>query len=91
MTAFRYDWLSKSLAGVLLGYGLALSLAGLVAKLAPPGPALTQLVMWLVAPLWLSTLAATFLFRSGLRAWIWLGGANLLASALMASLSGGGW
>jgi hypothetical protein len=42
-----------------------------------------QFVMWMMAPVWGLTLAFCFLFRSGLRAWLWLGGANLLVWSLL--------
>ncbi|ATQ66788.1 MULTISPECIES: hypothetical protein [Methylosinus] len=82
MTPFRRDIVSKSLAGVVLGFALALALVGLFARLGPQGLEggnKYQLVMWMIAPIWLSVLAFVFLFRSGLRAWLWLGGASLLA------------
>lgn len=82
MTPIRRDILSKSLAGVFLGFALAIALAGLFAHLGPEGLEgrnKYQLVMWLVAPIWLGVLSCVFLFRSGLRAWAWLGGASLLA------------
>lgn len=78
----RRDWTAKTLAGVLLGFALALALAGLFAFLGPGGLDARdkyQLVMWLVAPLWLLVVSLVYLFRSGLRAWLWLGGASLLA------------
>jgi hypothetical protein len=43
-----------------------------------------QLAMWMVAPIWLGTLSAAFLFDSGRSAWIWLGGANLLVYGVLA-------
>lgn len=76
------DWLSKALAGVLLGFSLAMTLSGIVAWLGPDGPAATnkfQWVMWLVSPLWLGVLSFCWLFRSGRHAWLQLGAANLLA------------
>lgn len=82
MSGIRHDWLSKSLAGALLGFGLAVALAGLFAWAGPGGPDAPnkyQFVMWLVAPIWLGAASFCFLFRSGLCAWLWLGGANLLA------------
>ncbi len=78
------DWLSKALAGILLGFSLAMALSGIVAWLGPDGPAATnkfQWVMWLVSPIWLSVLSFCWLFRSGRQAWIQLGAANLLAFA----------
>lgn len=85
----RRDWWSKSLAGVLLGFTLAIALSGLVTWVGPGGPLAMnkfQFTMWIVAPVWLGVVSFCFLFRSGLRAWLWLGGANLLAyTALLAS------
>lgn len=80
----RPDWWSKTLAGTLLGFTLAVALSGLFAWIGPGGPAAMnkyQFNMWLVPPLWLAVVSFCFLFRSGLRAWLWLGGANLLAHA----------
>lgn len=84
MSQIRRDWFSKTSAGVILGFTLALAFAGLFAWLAPGGldaPNKFQIVMWLIAPIWLTTLSLCFLFFSGVRAWLWLGGANLFAYA----------
>lgn len=84
MTRIRRDWVSKTSAGAVLGFSLAIALAGLFAWLGPGGmaaPNRFQLVMWLIAPVWLTTLSLCFLFSSGVRAWLWLGAANLLAYA----------
>lgn len=81
MAAIRPDWLSKSLAGTVLGFTLALAIAGIFAWFGPGGltaPNKYQFVMWMIAPLWFAVLGFTFLFASGVRAWLWLGGANLL-------------
>lgn len=74
------DWIAKTLAGLLLGLGLALSSSGLLAALLPemPLPVSGQLVMWLVPPVWLMVLSLVYFFASGLRAWVWLGVANAL-------------
>jgi hypothetical protein len=34
--------------------------------------------MWLVPPVWLGVASTVYFFASGLRAWIWLGGACVL-------------
>lgn len=82
MTAQRDTcWCCRTLAGTVGGFGLAIALAGIFAWVGPAGAGKYQLVMWMVPPVWLAVLSAVFLFRDGLRAWLWLGGANLLAYA----------
>lgn len=84
----RPDWVSKTLAGLLLGLALALAASGVYSALTAgmPLPVRGQLAMWMVPPIWLGTLSGVYFFRSGLRAWAWLGGANLLAyGALLAA------
>lgn len=75
----RLQWLSKTLAGVLLGFGLAIALAGLFHRFAPAGPSKIQFVMWITAPLWLITLSAVYAFRDGRAAWRWFAAANAAA------------
>ncbi|MBY6240087.1 hypothetical protein [Methylosinus sp. Sm6] len=82
MTEFRSDWLSKSVAGSVFGFTLAIAVAGLFAVAGPGGLEARnkyQFVMWLVAPIWLCVASLVFFFRSGRAALLWLGGANLLA------------
>ena len=89
--AIRPDWWSKSLAGVLLGFTLAIALSGLVTWIGPGGPAAVnkfQFTMWIVAPLWLGVVSFCFLFRSGVRAWVWLGSSNLAAYAALLACRG---
>jgi hypothetical protein len=77
----RPDWISKTLAGLLLGPGLAISASGLLAALLAGMPLAVsgQLAMWLVPPVWLLVQSLVYFFSSGLRAWAWLGAANVLA------------
>lgn len=84
------DWVSKTLAGTLLGLALALGASGVFSQLnaAMPLPVRGQLAMWMVPPLWLGTLGLVYFFQSGLRAWLWLGGANLLAYGALWYLKG---
>lgn len=97
MTTARADlssrnWFGKASAGLILGFGLALALSGLFAWFGPEGlqggSGKTQFTMWIVAPLWAAVLCTCFLFRDGWRAWLSLGGANLLCFGL---LYGGRW
>lgn len=81
----RPDWWSKTGAGLILGFGLALALAGIYAYLGPGGigapggrPALMR---FLIALVWIPVFGFCFLFPSGRAAWLWLGAANLLAFA----------
>ncbi|MFB2638026.1 hypothetical protein ACE02P_08355 [Shewanella bicestrii] len=75
------DWWTKSLAGLVLGFTLALGLVGLFAWFGPGGidaDTKVQVNMWLIAPIWLSVLSFSFLFKTGLRAIGYLGLLNIL-------------
>ncbi len=86
--AIAPDWLSKALAGTLLGFMLAVGCSGVFAWLASGVPLATrgQLAMWMIAPVWMGVLSGVFFFRSGRRAWAWLAGANLLVFGVQALL-----
>lgn len=80
----RRDWLCKSVAGTVLGLALGLAAGGVLMRHLAGPPAITaQLAMWAVAPVWMGVLSLCFLFRSGLRAWLWLLAANAAAWALV--------
>lgn len=89
--ALRPDWIAKTLAGVLLGLTLAFGLSGLLSLALQPMalPARGQLVMWSVAPVWLGVCSGVYFFTSGLRAWLWLGAANLLTFGALWALRQG--
>ncbi len=78
------DWVSKTLAGLVLGFTLAIGCAGLFSWLASAIPLSSrgQLAMWITAPVWMGVLSGVYFFRSGWRAWAWLAGANLLVFAI---------
>lgn len=91
MTGYRYStrgWLGKASAGTVLGLGLALAVSGLFVWWSPgglmDGSGKTQFAMWLVAPIWCGIASLCFFFRSGLRAWVWLGAGNIAAFGLLA-------
>nr|WP_218626747.1 hypothetical protein [Caballeronia sp. dw_276] len=75
------------MAGAAGGFGLGIAASGLLACLTP-GPLDAQnkfqVAMWLVPPVWIGAMSVSFVFRSGLRAWLWLGGANALGFAMLA-------
>lgn len=87
----RADWLSKTLAGALLGLALALGASALLAHALAPLPLSTrgQLVMWSFVPVWLGVHSGVYFFRSGRRAWAVLGSATLLVYALWGLLRAG--
>jgi hypothetical protein len=86
----RRDWLAKTLAGALPGLTFAFACSGVLANALADLPLgiRGQLVMWFVPPVWLGVFSGVYFFRSGLRAWAWLGAANLLVFGLLAALRG---
>ena len=86
------DWVSKTLAGLLLGFIIALACSAIFVWLSPgmAPSSRSQLAMWMLAPVWLGVLSLCYLFRTGLRAWIGLGGACLLLGGLALLLRPGG-
>nr|WP_218627144.1 hypothetical protein [Caballeronia sp. dw_19] len=81
------DWLSKTLAGVIGGFGLAIAASGLLACLTPGAldeQNKFQVAMWLVPPVWIGVMSGSFVFRSGRRAWIALAAVNALGFAMLA-------
>ena len=76
--------LSKAIAGILLGAPLSAAALGVLIW-AWPG-AWERVLMpfsYLFFPLWAGVMAATYLFKSGSRAWIWLAAANAFAFGLL--------
>ncbi|BCN36980.1 hypothetical protein ALDI51_02990 [Alicycliphilus denitrificans] len=88
----RPDWVSKTLAGLLLGLSLAFTASALLMTQLRGMPLAVsgQLAMWLVPPVWLGVLSSVYFFRNGLRAWAWLLGANAAALGLWWWLRQGG-
>lgn len=84
----RRDWVSKSLAGFLLGAALAFGASGLFNALnvGMPLSVRGQLAMWIVPPVWLGVLGGVYFFASGTRAWMWLGTASAIVLGLLFAL-----
>ena len=81
------DWLSKTLAGVIGGFGLAIASSGLLACLTPGAldeQNKFQVAMWLVPPVWIGVMSAAFAMPDGRRAWLWLATVNAAAFSLLA-------
>ncbi|RZM73050.1 hypothetical protein [Pseudoalteromonas rubra] len=97
-TPIQADWLSKTLAGLIGGALLSFSIIGLFAWFGPSGLASslsdtellwkTQFNMWLSVPIWLLILSFTYLFRSGVQAWLYLLSASAAGYAILAILRG---
>ncbi len=77
----------RALAALLLGLPLTVGLVGVFALAWPGDQQVTALPWMLLAfPVWIAAMSLAFMFRSGLRAWLWLGGATLLCFALLYGL-----
>ncbi|WP_314107118.1 hypothetical protein [uncultured Stenotrophomonas sp.] len=65
---------ARALAGLLAGFFVAAAAAGLITWV-PSGPWQAVIVPSMVAfiPLWMLAALWAFSFRTGLRAWLWLG------------------
>ena len=86
------DWFGKAAAGLILGLTLALGVSGLLPRLGVGSISYMktsgQFMMWLMSPIWAGVLSFVFLFRSGARAWLWLGLANLAVWGALLLLGG---
>lgn len=80
------DWISKTLAGILLGYFLAVGVSGVFAWIGPGGidaPNKVQFNMWIIPFIWLPMFSLVYLFQTGWRAWLWLGTSNILVYGVL--------
>src|SRR5476649_303412 len=65
----------KTFAAILLGLPLAVALIGLAALLRSDQARHTLPWLLMFFPVWIGVMSIAFLFRSGARAWLWLGSA----------------
>ncbi|MFT4069214.1 hypothetical protein [Paraburkholderia sp.] len=80
------DLFAKFVAGMAGGFGLAIAASALFARFSSGGLSAASkfhVTMWLVPPLWIAIASASFMFRSGARAFGWLALSNLVAFALV--------
>jgi hypothetical protein len=73
-------WWSKIIAGTVLGLTLSFVIVAIFAWYGPGGidaPVKVQFNMWLITPIWLVVLSLTFLFKTGIKAVIYLGSLNV--------------
>lgn len=80
----KRDWLSKILAGFLLGFIFAILCSGVYLKLTPDvaSNAKVQLAMWLVIPIWMLITGVCFFYRKGIHAWLGMLALNLALYAV---------
>lgn len=80
----------KSTAAVFLGLPLSVLLVGFCALLS--GDQANTTLPWLLLffLVWIGVMTATFLFRSGLRAWLWMGALTIAGYALLHLLKASG-
>ncbi|MGO2959148.1 MAG: hypothetical protein ACTIDN_08940 [Acetobacter sp.] len=67
-------WVGKSMAGVLMGFAVALAFSGILINQVFVSRSLVtvQLAMWVMPPLWLACLSVCFLFSTAYRAWFFM-------------------
>ncbi|MDR3446776.1 MULTISPECIES: hypothetical protein [unclassified Dyella] len=76
--------IARCLAGTLLGFPLAALLLALLLHMLPNhGDAFLIPALILFFPLWTVFMAAAYMFRSGLRAWLMMGSANVTVFAVL--------
>jgi len=76
--------LAKTFAGIVLGLPLSLALISLAIWIWPGSSEAVVIPFYMAFfPLWIAVMAATYLFRSGVRAWAWLAVANVGAFAAL--------
>jgi len=64
----------KSTAAVFLGLPLSVLMVGMAALLSSDQANTTLPWLLLFFLVWIAVMTCTFLFRTGLRAWLWMGG-----------------
>lgn len=77
---------SKSFAAIFLAPPLSVALVGLLALLSNHQQRDTLPILLLYFPVWMTVMAMAYMFKTGLRAWLWMGGATVAGFALIHGL-----
>lgn len=80
----------KSTAAVLLGMPLAVLVTGFAALLSSDQASTTLPWLLVFFLIWIATMTCAFLFKTGLRAWLWMGGLTLAGYAALHFLKASG-
>ncbi len=73
-------WIGKTSAGIVCGFVLALAASGLLVRVGPGSSAdaaKAETAMLVVPLVWTAAFSAAYVFRTGLRAWLWLGAVSV--------------
>jgi succinate dehydrogenase hydrophobic anchor subunit len=74
-------WWLKTLAGAILGLTLSYGVVAIFAWYGPGGidaVVKSQFNMWIISPIWMLVLSLTYLFKTGLKAIVYLSSANMI-------------
>jgi len=82
--------LGKSTAAAFLGLPLAVLMVGFAALLSRDQVNTTLPWLLLFFLVWIATMTAAFLFKTGLRAWLWMGGVTIAGYAVLHFLKASG-
>ena len=80
----------RSTAAVFLGMPLAALIVGVIALLSGDQKTTTLPLLLMFFPAWVGAMTGAFLFKTGLRAWLWMGGAIVVGFALLHFLKAAG-
>jgi hypothetical protein len=80
----------KSTAAVFLGMPLAALVVGFIALLSSDQRTTTLPLLLMFFVVWVAAMTCAYLFKTGLRAWLWMGGAVIGGFTLLHFLKAGG-
>jgi hypothetical protein len=82
--------LGKSTAAAILGLPLAVLVVGFIALLSNQQKVTTLPLLLMFFLVWVGAMTGAFLFRTGLRAWLWMGGATVIGFTALHFLKASG-